>query len=77
MKSKAKNPSSKVAVVSKKDAAKKFLKKDHTDQNMLVAIRIRPLNGQEISRNEQEIIRAEDKLLVSFFVTNSPFLDRA
>lgn len=37
---------------------------------MLVAIRIRPLNGQEINRDEQEIIRAEDKLLVSPFFSN-------
>lgn len=67
MKEKAKKPNSKAAgVVSKKVDAKKFLRKDHSDQNMLVAIRIRPLNGQEITRGEQEIIRAEDKLLVSF-----------
>jgi len=31
MKDKAKKPNSKVSIVSKKDAAKKFLKKDHTD----------------------------------------------
>ena len=32
---------------------------------MVVAIRIRPLNSMEKNKNEQEIIRAEDKLLVS------------
>ena len=33
----------------KKDA-KKFLKKDHHDQNMVVAIRIRPLSNNERER---------------------------
>ena len=32
---------------------------------MLVAIRIRPLNSMEVAKNENEIIRTEDKLLVS------------
>lgn len=41
------------------------MKKDHHDSNMLVAIRIRPLGQREIGLNEQEIIRSEDKLLVS------------
>lgn len=50
---------------SKRDQAKKFLKKEHGDHNMLVAIRIRPLNSMENNRGEQEIIRAEDRLLVS------------
>jgi hypothetical protein len=45
MKDKAKKPNSKAAVVSKKDAAKKFLNKGPSDHNMVVAIRIRPLNG--------------------------------
>ena len=49
----------------KKEAAKKFLKKDHHDSNMLVSIRIRPLNPREIANTDQEIIRSEDKLLVS------------
>lgn len=56
--------SSAVLKGGKKDA-KKFLKKDHSDHNMVVAIRIRPLNTQEVLRGEQEIIRTEDKLLVS------------
>ena len=50
---------------SKRDQAKKFLKKEHGDHNMLVAIRIRPLSTMESQRGEQEIIRAEDRLLVS------------
>jgi len=47
-----------------KKKAEKFLKEDHTDSNMLVAIRIRPLNQKEIQNNEIDIIRSEDKLLV-------------
>ena len=39
------------AVVQNKNAAKKFLKKDHSDQNMVVAIRIRPLSQIEIDKN--------------------------
>ena len=50
---------------SKRDQAKKFLKKEHGDHNMLVAIRIRPLSTMESQRGEHEIIRAEDRLLVS------------
>jgi hypothetical protein len=47
-----------------KKKAEKFLKDDHSDSNMLVAIRIRPLNQKEVSNNEMDIIRSEDKLLV-------------
>ena len=47
-----------------KKKAEKFLKDDHSDTNMLVAIRIRPLNPREVSINEKDIIRSEDKLLV-------------
>ena len=36
----------------KKEAAKKFLKKDHHDSNMLVSIRIRPLNPREIANTD-------------------------
>ena len=43
------------------------MKKDHHDENMLVAIRIRPLNNAENAKGESEIIRTEDKLLVSKF----------
>ena len=47
-----------------KKKAEKFIKEDHSDTNMLVAIRIRPLNQKEIGNKEQDIIRSEDKLLV-------------
>lgn len=47
-----------------KKKAEKFLNKDHSDSNMLVAIRIRPLNSKEVANNEMDIIRTEDKLLV-------------
>ena len=47
------------------NAAKKFLKKDHSDSNMMVAIRIRPLDQREKGLKDFEIIRTEDKLLVS------------
>ena len=50
-----------------KKKAEKFLQKDHTDSNMLVAIRIRPLNQREITVQDKDIIRAEDKLLVRNF----------
>lgn len=49
----------------KQQAAKKILKKDHSDSNMMVAIRIRPLDNKEKANKEFEIIRTEDKLLVS------------
>ena len=64
----------------KQQVAKKFLKKDHSDSNMMVAIRIRPLDNKEKSNKEFEIIRAEDKLLVSSIqvphLIASFFLDR-
>jgi hypothetical protein len=47
-----------------KKKAEKFIKEDHSDTNMLVAIRIRPLNQKEVGNNEMDIIRSEDKLLV-------------
>ncbi len=50
---------------NKQKEAKKFLKKDHSDSNMLVAIRIRPMDAKEKANKELEIIRTEDKLLVS------------
>jgi hypothetical protein len=53
---------------SKAAGAKKFLNKDHHDSNMIVAIRIRPLNQREIENHENLIIRAEDKLLVSLYI---------
>jgi hypothetical protein len=53
----------------KLEEAKKFLKKDHHDSNMLVAIRIRPLSQKEYQGNEFSIVKAEDKLLVHSFLT--------
>lgn len=43
---------------------KDFLKKDHSDKNMLVTIRVRPLSQQEISNKSLDIISVEDKLLI-------------
>ena len=47
-----------------KKKAEKFISKDHGDSNMLVAIRIRPLSIREMSMQDYDIVRAEDKLLV-------------
>ena len=44
--------------------AEQFIDKDHSDSNMLVAIRLRPLASKEISNEDFEIISIEDKLLV-------------
>ena len=41
--------------------SKKFLKKDHSDSNMMVAIRIRPLDAKEKANKEFEIIKEELK----------------
>ena len=54
-----------MAIANKQAAGKKFLKKDHSDSNMLVAIRIRPLDKREKGQKDFEIISTEDKLLVS------------
>ena len=54
--------------VKNKKKAEKFLQQDHSDENMLVAIRIRPLSQKEVVINVQDIIRSEDKLLVIRFV---------
>lgn len=43
---------------------------------MLVAIRIRPLAQKEIQNNDKDIIRSEDKLLVSSTVPLT-FVDRS
>ena len=58
-----------------KKKAEKFLKDDHSDTNMLVAIRIRPLNPREVSINEKDIIRSEDKLLVRFSLKKKFIID--
>ena len=60
-----------------KKKAEKFLKDDHSDTNMLVAIRIRPLNPREVSINEKDIIRSEDKLLVRFSLFIKFNIDRS
>jgi len=41
-----------------------FIKKDHFDSNMLVAIRLRPLSPRELMYNDFEILSVEDKLIV-------------
>lgn len=41
-----------------------FLKKNHSDANMLVAIWVRPLSEREIADKENDIVSAEDKLLI-------------
>ena len=51
----------------KKKAAKngkKFISKDHSDKNMLVTIRVRPLSEQEKSLKIFDIVSVEDKLLI-------------
>lgn len=40
---------------------------------MLVAIRIRPLSQKENSSQDIDIIRAEDKLLVTSLLINAPY----
>jgi hypothetical protein len=42
-----------------------FLNKDHSDSNMVVAIRVRPLSQKEISNMEYSILSIEDKLMVN------------
>ena len=44
--------------------AAQFINKDHSDLNMVVAIRVRPLAPKEISNAELAILSIEDKLLV-------------
>lgn len=44
--------------------AKKFLKKDHHDSNMVVAVRVRPLSNKEIAAKDFEIIQPQDKLII-------------
>ena len=46
-------------------ASKQFLKKDHHDTNMVVAVRIRPLHSREIQNKDFDIIQTQDKLIVS------------
>lgn len=44
--------------------AEKFIDEDHSDANMVVAIRVRPISVKEISSGDFETITIEDKLLV-------------
>lgn len=44
-----------------------FLNNDHSDSNMVVAIRVRPLSPKEISNMEYSILSIEDKLMVTGF----------
>lgn len=46
------------------DEGRKFLKKDQSDANMLVAIRIRPMNAKEKLNKNIDIVGVEDKLLI-------------
>lgn len=43
---------------------KNFIKSDHSDKNMLVTIRVRPLSEQEIASKTLDIVAVEDKLLI-------------
>lgn len=52
---------------NKKKAAetgKRFINKDHSDRNMLVTIRVRPLWKEEIENKIFNIVTVEDKLLI-------------
>jgi len=48
--------------------AEQFLEKDHSDSNMVVAIRVRPLATREIGLGDFETVSIEDKLLVFFLI---------
>lgn len=48
----------------KNKEAKEFLDKDHSDKNMLVTIRVRPLSEQEVANKIMSIVAVEDKLLI-------------
>jgi len=43
---------------------KKFIHKDHSDRNMLVTIRVRPLFKEEKDSKILNIVTVEDKLLI-------------
>lgn len=63
-------PIEKVAVEDEKTKrqaaieAEQFLNIDHSDSNMVVAIRARPLSQREASNMELYILSIEDKLMV-------------
>lgn len=48
----------------KKKAAEHFIDQDHSDSNMVVAIRVRPISSKELSNGDFDTIAIEDKLLV-------------
>lgn len=49
---------------SHNNQAQKFLKKDHHDSNMVVALRIRPLSQRELNAKDFPVVVAQDKLVV-------------
>jgi kinesin family protein 18/19 len=59
----AAKPGKKVAAL-KTNAAKKFLKADHHDHNMVVAVRLRPMTRNEVQSREIDIISLQDKMIV-------------
>ena len=44
--------------------AKKFLKKDHHDSNMVVAVRIRPMSTRELAARDIPVVQPQDKLIL-------------
>jgi hypothetical protein len=48
----------------------KFIDEDHSDSNMVVAIRVRPISVKEVSNGDFETITIQDKLLVISIVTH-------
>jgi len=44
--------------------AKQFLRKDHHDSNMVVAVRIRPLSQKEIVAKDFAVVQPQDKLII-------------
>lgn len=53
----------------KKEAQKFIENKTQQDSNMLVAIRIRPLDQREIKLGDYDIVRAQDRMLVRLSIT--------
>ena len=49
-------PAGKKVAALKTNAAKKFLKADHHDHNMVVAVRLRPMTRNEVQGREVDII---------------------
>ena len=57
-------PAGKKVAALKTNAAKKFLKADHHDHNMVVAVRLRPMTRNEVQSREVDIISLQDKMIV-------------